>query len=211
MPIYFWPLLKVCDWSGHLFGASASPRSLTKKMAMSPSSTVHGGQQDTKTCGIRVAIACGIRGWRNLGAYAWTSSYQRTETKQYKLKKTVGGNAGWSKIGMATIINLEIERRYKNRTRRPHARTHARTHPRPTNQQDGTEGAKTKQRKLKIAANHFRGLTLSLNFETRFEPGCSFPASILSFLGSQVWFWASILRFDSEPLVPVSILSLDVQ
>ena len=40
--------LKVCDWSGHIFATSASPRSLTKKMAMSPSSTVHGGQHDTK-------------------------------------------------------------------------------------------------------------------------------------------------------------------
>ena len=40
--------LKVCDWSGHIFGASASPRSLTKKLAMSPSSTVHGGQDDTE-------------------------------------------------------------------------------------------------------------------------------------------------------------------
>ena len=40
--------LKVCDWSGHLFGASASPRSLTEKLAMSPSSIVHGGQHDTK-------------------------------------------------------------------------------------------------------------------------------------------------------------------
>ena len=42
--------LKVCDWSGHIFGASASPRSLTKKWlpGMSPSSTVHGGQHDTK-------------------------------------------------------------------------------------------------------------------------------------------------------------------
>ena len=40
--------LKVCDWSGHIFGASASPRPLTKKMAVSPSSTVHGGQHDTK-------------------------------------------------------------------------------------------------------------------------------------------------------------------
>ena len=39
---------KVCDWSGHIFGASASPRSLTKKLAMSPSSTVHGGQHGTK-------------------------------------------------------------------------------------------------------------------------------------------------------------------
>ena len=40
--------LKVCDWSGHIFGASASLRSLAKKMAMSPSSTVDGGQHDTK-------------------------------------------------------------------------------------------------------------------------------------------------------------------
>ena len=57
--------LTVCDWSGHIFGASASPRSLTKKMATSPSSTVHGGQHDTKyfeVCDIRVANACGIRG-----------------------------------------------------------------------------------------------------------------------------------------------------
>ena len=45
--------LKVCDWSGHIFGASASPRSLTKKLAMSPSSTVHGGQHDTKICDSR--------------------------------------------------------------------------------------------------------------------------------------------------------------
>ena len=40
--------LKVCDWSGHIFGSSASPGSLTEKMAVSPSSTVHGGQHDTK-------------------------------------------------------------------------------------------------------------------------------------------------------------------
>ena len=40
--------LKVCDWSGRIFGASASPRSLTKKLAMSPSFAVHGGQHDTK-------------------------------------------------------------------------------------------------------------------------------------------------------------------
>ena len=38
---------KVRDWSGHSFGASASPRSFTKKMAMQPSSTVHGSQHDT--------------------------------------------------------------------------------------------------------------------------------------------------------------------
>ena len=40
--------LKVCDWSGHVFGASGSPWSLKTKMAMPPSSTVHGGQHDTK-------------------------------------------------------------------------------------------------------------------------------------------------------------------
>ena len=40
--------LKACDWSGHIFGASASPRSLTKKNWLSPSSTVHGCQHDTK-------------------------------------------------------------------------------------------------------------------------------------------------------------------
>ena len=45
--IYCWPL-KVCDWSGHIFGASANPRSLTKKLATSRSCSVHGGQRDTK-------------------------------------------------------------------------------------------------------------------------------------------------------------------
>ena len=46
MPAYLLTSLKACDWSGHIFGASASPRSLTKKLAMSPSCTavVHGGQ-----------------------------------------------------------------------------------------------------------------------------------------------------------------------
>ena len=40
--------LKACDWSGHVSGASVSPSSLTTKLAMSPSSTVHVGQHDTK-------------------------------------------------------------------------------------------------------------------------------------------------------------------
>ena len=44
----FLPSLKVCDWSGHIFSASASPRPLTPNIAMSPSSTVYGGQHDTK-------------------------------------------------------------------------------------------------------------------------------------------------------------------
>ena len=35
-------------WSGHIFGASASPRSLTKKLVMPPSSTALGGQHNTK-------------------------------------------------------------------------------------------------------------------------------------------------------------------
>ena len=48
---------------------------------MSPSSTVHGGQHDTKyfeVCDIRVANAYAIRGWRNLGFSAWTSSPYNT-------------------------------------------------------------------------------------------------------------------------------------
>ena len=40
--------LKACDRSGYIFGASASPRSLTKNLSMSPSSTVDGGQHDAK-------------------------------------------------------------------------------------------------------------------------------------------------------------------
>ena len=47
MPDYLLTSLKACDWSGHIFGASASPRSLTKKLAMSRSSTAHGRQHDT--------------------------------------------------------------------------------------------------------------------------------------------------------------------
>ena len=37
-----------CGRWGHVFGASASPRSSTKKVVMSPSSIVYGGQYDTK-------------------------------------------------------------------------------------------------------------------------------------------------------------------
>ena len=54
--------LEACDWSGHIFGASASPRSLPNKLAMSLSSTVHGGQHDAKCVSFEVAIACDIRG-----------------------------------------------------------------------------------------------------------------------------------------------------
>ena len=40
--------LKACHGLGHIFGASTSITSLTKTLAMSPSSTVHGGQYDTE-------------------------------------------------------------------------------------------------------------------------------------------------------------------
>ena len=62
--------LRACDWSGHVFGASTSPRSLTKKVViMSPSSNILGGQHVIPNiCDIRVAVAaCGIRGGQNLG------------------------------------------------------------------------------------------------------------------------------------------------
>ena len=65
--------VKACDWSGHVFGASASPSSLTKKTAMSPASTVHGGRHATKyVCGIRVANnACGIRASQLFGVISY--------------------------------------------------------------------------------------------------------------------------------------------
>ena len=53
---------KVRGWSGHIFAASARPRASTKKLAMLPSSVVHGGQYDTKICDIRVDTANGISG-----------------------------------------------------------------------------------------------------------------------------------------------------
>ena len=72
MPDYYWSLwTPVIGWD--TFGASASPRSSKKKLATSPPSTtvVHGDQHDIiPICDIRVAITCGIRGWRNLGFYA---------------------------------------------------------------------------------------------------------------------------------------------
>ena len=40
--------LKARDWSRHIFGACTIPRSLSRKLAMSLSSTVHGGQPDSK-------------------------------------------------------------------------------------------------------------------------------------------------------------------
>ena len=53
----------------HMFDASANPKSLAKKQAMSPSSTVDGGQHQIKyvALGIGVGVACGICGCRNHG------------------------------------------------------------------------------------------------------------------------------------------------
>ena len=70
--------LKACDWSGHMFGASANPRSFTKILAMFVTLFRCSWRSAWyQICGIRVAIACGIRGWRNLGWYAWTKDRTR--------------------------------------------------------------------------------------------------------------------------------------
>ena len=59
--------LKACDWSGHIFGASASPRSFNKKTGYV--NLFHRSWRSAwyQACDIRVAIARGIRGRRNLG------------------------------------------------------------------------------------------------------------------------------------------------
>ena len=61
--------LKVCDWSGDIFGASARPRSLTKKTGCHPLPlTVHGGQHDTKYVTFELLMHAALnRGWRSLG------------------------------------------------------------------------------------------------------------------------------------------------
>ena len=66
--------LKVCDRSGHTFGASGSPRSFKKNGHVT---LFHCSWRSAwyQICDIRVANACGIRGWRNLEFYAWNSSY----------------------------------------------------------------------------------------------------------------------------------------
>ena len=42
--VWLLTILKARGWSGHIFAASVSPSTSTKKLAMSPSSAVHGGQ-----------------------------------------------------------------------------------------------------------------------------------------------------------------------
>ena len=74
--------LKACDWPKHIFGASASPTKVLnkKKGRCHPLPllfmAVSNYTRWSEVYDIRVAIiACGIRGWRNLGFYAWTSSH----------------------------------------------------------------------------------------------------------------------------------------
>ena len=66
-------LSKACGRWGHVDVTSASQcysRSWTKDLAMSPSSTVHGGQYDT-THASEVDSASGIRGGENFRRLAW--------------------------------------------------------------------------------------------------------------------------------------------
>ena len=66
--------LKVCDWSGHIYGASGSPRSFTKKDGYVTLLHCPWRSAWYQICDIRVAHACGFRVWRKLGIYAWNSS-----------------------------------------------------------------------------------------------------------------------------------------
>ena len=67
--------LRFCDWSGHFIGARISPRSLAKRTGCV--TLFHWSWRSTwfQACGIRVAIACVIRGRRNHVWYAWITSY----------------------------------------------------------------------------------------------------------------------------------------
>ena len=62
----FLAFLMACGRYGHVITTSTDPRSWERK-AMSPSSTVHWGQYDTKylVCNIRIDGASGIRGGEN--------------------------------------------------------------------------------------------------------------------------------------------------
>ena len=66
---------KVCDWSGHIFGASASPRSLTKKSVYGTLFHCSWRLAWYQICDIRPDNECCIRGWRSSGFYARSSSY----------------------------------------------------------------------------------------------------------------------------------------
>ena len=60
--------LKACDWSGHIFGASASPRALPKKTGYVTLFHCSWRSARYRICDIRVPTACSLRGWRKIGA-----------------------------------------------------------------------------------------------------------------------------------------------
>ena len=73
-----WLLLtssKACDWSGRIFSASASFRSLTKETGDVALFHCSWRLAWCQMSDILVAIACGIRDWWKLGWYTWTISY----------------------------------------------------------------------------------------------------------------------------------------
>ena len=77
MPDHFWPF-----WWPVVGGDTFSPLppifGPAKKVARSPSSTVHGGQYDTKylVCNIRIDCASGVRGGESFRRLSWTISYK---------------------------------------------------------------------------------------------------------------------------------------
>ena len=81
-PAYYWPLWSPVIGRDTFSALEPVLGPSRKKLAVWPSSTVHGGQHDTpeyQISGIRVATAWCIRGWRNLGFYAWTSLRQKSK------------------------------------------------------------------------------------------------------------------------------------
>ena len=114
----FLAFLMACGRYGHVITTSTDPRSWERK-AMSPSSTVHWGQYDTKylVCNIRIDGASGIRGGENfIRLVSWTSSYQprdrntRNRTRRYYnllariLRATCPNNC--SLVGRITYCNM---------------------------------------------------------------------------------------------------------
>ena len=70
---FWWP-----EVGGDMFSPLSPILGHEKKVAMPPSSTVHGGQYDTKylVCNIRTDGASGIREGDNFRHLPWTRSYQ---------------------------------------------------------------------------------------------------------------------------------------
>ena len=76
---------------GHIFGASASPRSLTKKLAMSPS-IVHGGQHDAKYVIFDLLLHAAVVADDIWGFMLEPARGNRTETRTVAFLLKTGGN-----------------------------------------------------------------------------------------------------------------------